>query len=51
MDTNKETDDDPNDPGPEYGPEEESVVSSWTIKRELTLDYYETVIGLNKKAT
>jgi hypothetical protein len=49
---NEDTSDPNPDPesGPEAGPDEEPV-TSWTIKRELTRDYYETVIGLNKTAS
>jgi hypothetical protein len=53
---NKDTNDP--DPEPESGPKagpkaspDEEPVTSWTIKRELTRDYYETFIGLNKTAS
>ena len=51
---NEDTSDHDPDPDPESGPEagpKEEHVNSWTIKRKLTRDYYENVIGLNKTAS
>jgi hypothetical protein len=50
--TNKDMSDPDSDPksSPKAGPNEEPV-TAWTMKCELTRDYYENVIGLNRTAS